>query len=193
METTSLLAEPVATNKLPSDGPTRTGLFWVLITVIPCTLLAGYLSSRLVRKRLSDLSQEIDAIGHGELSQRLKVRGQDEFDRLATQANLMLDRISALNKNIETVSVGIAHDLKTPLSRLANRIELLESDIQDSEKRQEHLASVRQQIDTLLAIFQNLLRLSEIESGSPKKSFSEVNLSRLARDMVETYEAGLHG
>jgi methyl-accepting chemotaxis protein len=101
-------------------------LFWLLMVIVPLAILTGYLLSHRVVRRIEGLSEGIEAIGSGTLSKRLPlVGGHDEFDRLSKNVNAMLDRIEALHGNIKGVSVGIAHDLKTPLTRLFHRMQLM--------------------------------------------------------------------
>jgi methyl-accepting chemotaxis protein len=96
------------------------------MVIVPLAILTGYLLSHRVVRRIEGLSVGIEAIGSGTLSKRLPlVGGHDEFDRLSKNVNAMLDRIEALHGNIKGVSVGIAHDLKTPLTRLFHRMQLM--------------------------------------------------------------------
>ncbi|MEM9254162.1 MAG: HAMP domain-containing sensor histidine kinase [Pseudomonadota bacterium] len=165
------------------------GFFWLWVIVLPLALVTGFALSRFVFGRLDGLARAVDDVGHGSLDKRAPVRGNgDEFDRLAHTMNDMLDRIEALHRNLETASVGMAHDLKTPLSRLANRIHLMEQDLEDPEVLRAHLAAAHAQLNTVIQTFHGLLRLSEIESGQRRQSFVELDLSELARDVVESYE-----
>ena len=93
------------------------GLLWVCLTALPLSVLIAYLLSRKVYQRLDLLSDELESIGATNLSQRVPLSiYADEFDRLSENINHMLERIENLHTNIEDVTVGIAHDLKTPLT-----------------------------------------------------------------------------
>ncbi|AQA17768.1 hypothetical protein BST95_05500 [Halioglobus japonicus] len=165
------------------------GLFFLIIISIPLSLVIGYALSKRVHRRLDDLAIAVEQIGMGNSDQRASVsKHNDEFDTLATQVNSMLDRLEAMHRNIESVSIGVAHDIKTPLSRISNRLQLMHQDLADPVALEAHLTSAEQQVQTVLQVFSNLLRLSEIESADRGKRFSEVELSTLVEDVVESYQ-----
>lgn len=164
------------------------GFYWLLLIVVPLSLLTGYALSRGVIHRLNRLSGTVEAIGRGSMAERIQVERDDEFGRLSLQVNAMLDRIEALHRNLETTSVGIAHDLKTPLSRLANRLHLMQQDIDNPGALGAHLEVAQSQLQSVIQTFQGLLRLGEIESGERRKQFAPLNLSELVNGVVESYE-----
>ncbi|NRF64013.1 sensor histidine kinase [Vibrio coralliilyticus] len=162
------------------------GLLWVCLTALPLSVLIAYLLSRKVYQRLDLLSDELESIGATNLSQRVPLSIHvDEFDRLSENINHMLERIENLHTNIEDVTVGIAHDLKTPLTRLANQLQLMAMDNDHSEQ---HIEKAQAQVAEMLKTFNSLLRLSEIESGKRKAHFTPINLSELVEDLVESYQ-----
>ncbi|NOH52678.1 HAMP domain-containing histidine kinase [Vibrio coralliilyticus] len=162
------------------------GLLWVCLTALPLSVLIAYLLSRKVYQRLDLLSDELESIGVTNLSQRVPLSiHADEFDRLSENINHMLERIENLHTNIEDVTVGIAHDLKTPLTRLANQLQLMAMDNDHSEQ---HIEKAQDQVAEMLKTFNSLLRLSEIESGKRKAHFTPINLSELVEDLVESYQ-----
>lgn len=162
------------------------GLLWVCLTALPLSVLIAYLLSRKVYQRLDLLSDELESIGVTNLSQRVPLSiHADEFDRLSENINHMLERIENLHINIEDVTVGIAHDLKTPLTRLANQLQLMAMDNDHSEQ---HIEKAQAQVAEMLKTFNSLLRLSEIESGKRKAHFTPINLSELVEDLVESYQ-----
>lgn len=162
------------------------GLLWVCLTALPLSVLIAYLLSRKVYQRLDLLSDELESIGATNLSQRVPLSiHADEFDRLSENINQMLERIENLHTNIEDVTVGIAHDLKTPLTRLANQLQLMAMDNDHSEQ---HIEKAQAQVAEMLKTFNSLLRLSEIESGKRKAHFTPINLSELVEDLVESYQ-----
>ncbi|EEX32827.1 MULTISPECIES: sensor histidine kinase [Vibrio] len=162
------------------------GLLWVCLTALPLSVLIAYLLSRKVYQRLDLLSDELESIGATNLSQRVPLSiHADEFDRLSENINHMLERIENLHTNIEDVTVGIAHDLKTPLTRLANQLQLMAMDNDHSEQ---HIEKAQAQVAEMLKTFNSLLRLSEIESGKRKAHFTPINLSELVEDLVESYQ-----
>ncbi|MBP2446719.1 sensor histidine kinase [Rhizobium leguminosarum] len=135
--------------------------------------------------RMSDASKKIMA---GDLSQRLPVGGSgDEFDRLSMSLNTMLERIEKLNEGLRQVSDNIAHDLKTPLTRLRNRAaDAL--DIADGETRRGALEGIISESDQLIRTFNALLMISRVEAGSVAAEMSPVELSAIVSDSAELYE-----
>ncbi|RFB97096.1 two-component sensor histidine kinase [Rhizobium leguminosarum bv. trifolii] len=135
--------------------------------------------------RMSDASKKIMA---GDLSQRLPVGGSgDEFDRLSMSLNTMLERIEKLNEGLRQVSDNIAHDLKTPLTRLRNKAaDAL--DMADGETRRTALEGIISESDQLIRTFNALLMISRVEAGSVAAEMSPVELSAIVSDSAELYE-----
>ncbi|HET8613755.1 MAG TPA: ATP-binding protein [Sphingomonas sp.] len=155
----------------------------VVIGALGALALGAYL-----KRRLSSISATAEAIMAGDMSQRVAIgpRG-DEFDRLAGLLNAMLDRITALLENLRQVSSDVAHDLRTPLSRLRNG---LENGLRHPHPPDERDAAIEQAIarsDEVLALFAALLRLSEIEAGRLRQAFAPVDLTALVHDLCESY------
>jgi hypothetical protein len=117
---------------------------------------------------------------------------RDEFDQLAVTLNRMLDRIEGLLENLRQVSSDVAHDLRTPLARLRTRLEqgALQS-AQGADTRPVIEASIRQ-VDEVLSLFSAILRIAEVESGQPRRSFAPVDLSSLVTDLAESYAPAVH-
>ena len=135
--------------------------------------------------RMSDAGKKIMA---GDLSQRLPVGGSgDEFDRLSVSLNNMLGRIEKLNEGLRQVSDNIAHDLKTPLTRLRNKAaDAL--DIEDGEVRRGALEGIISESDQLIRTFNALLMISRVEAGSVAAEMSPIELSAIVTDSAELYE-----
>ena len=135
--------------------------------------------------RMSDAGKKIMA---GDLSQRLPVGGSgDEFDRLSVSLNNMLERIEKLNEGLRQVSDNIAHDLKTPLTRLRNKAaDAL--DIEDGEVRRGALEGIISESDQLIRTFNALLMISRVEAGSVAAEMSPIELSAIVTDSAELYE-----
>lgn len=160
----------------------------LFITVLPLAFLIGYMLSRNVLYRLETLSETAKSVGSGQLSARAPLTGAgDEFDRLAGGVNQMLDRLEAVTRNIEAVSVGVAHDLKTPLSNISGRLDLIRRDIEDPGAIAAHLDKAEERLHGLLNVFNAMLRLGEIEAGRRKSAFQRVDLSALASDLAASY------
>ena len=99
----------------------------------------------------------------------------------------MLGALAQLNANIEAVSVGVAHDLKTPLANIGGRLELMERDASDPEALQGHIEAAQAYLAELLRIFEALLRIGEVESGRRKAAFAPLNLSEIVGNIGEAY------
>nr|WP_294814860.1 ATP-binding protein [uncultured Sphingomonas sp.] len=139
------------------------------------------------RARLRRIDGAAQAIIAGDLRQRMPVDGsQSEFDRLAHTLNQMLDRIGALLDNLRQVSSDVAHDLRTPLTRLHNRLAEARGAAEES-RRQDAIEAATSQAEDLLELFTALLRISEVEAGALRSGFREVSLSEIADDLVESY------
>lgn len=162
--------------------------FALVLIVLPLSLFTGYLLSRSVFYRIEGISQTAAAVAAGQINSRAPESDRyDEFDRLAGGINRMLDRLEALNANIEAVSVGVAHDLRTPLTNIGGRLELISRDRNDPEAVEAHLTAAEDYLAQILRIFDALLRLGEVEAGQREAAFEDVDLSQLCRDMAEAY------
>ncbi len=163
-------------------------LAWTLAIAFPMALFSGWQLSRSVAKRLQPIEMTTGGVRDGELSRRAPVSAKgDEFDRLASNVNAMLDTIEVLTRNLRNVTAGIAHDLRTPLSRVRNRLLLLGQD--DVGGRERRVEDAIRDIDETLATFDALLKIGQIEAKTGRRDFKPVQLSQLVADLAETYAA----
>jgi signal transduction histidine kinase len=163
---------------------------WGLAASIALALLGGVvMSSRLMRK-IELVGETSRNIIEGDLARRVPVTNAgDEFDNLAGSINTMLDRIQALMKDLSQVTTDIAHDMRTPLTRLRQRLELaLRPSVEAGELRETLAVTVRE-IDVILGMFSALLRIAQIESGARKTGFKTLDLSELLHTTVELYRS----
>ncbi|WP_428152398.1 sensor histidine kinase [Brevundimonas sp.] len=157
------------------------------LTVI-LAIIGGAATSILFRSRIGMVTRTTRRIVSGELSERVPVsRNDDEFDRLAVDVNAMLDRIEGLMEGLRQVSNDVAHDLRTPLTRLRQRLEAVRSGPQDITLYQAALDSAVEDTDEILATFAALLRIAQIEAGARKAGFQRVDLSRVVGNVVEAF------
>ncbi|MEM6277818.1 MAG: HAMP domain-containing sensor histidine kinase [Pseudomonadota bacterium] len=162
--------------------------FAVFLIGLPLALFVGYFLSRDVFRRIDGVSATAAAVAGGDMDRRAPETGDgDEFDRLARGINDMLDRLAQLNANIEAVSVGVAHDLKTPLANIGGRLELMDRDASDAAAVASHVEAAQGYLSELLRIFDALLRLGEVESGRRKAAFEPSDLSELVAEMAGAY------
>jgi signal transduction histidine kinase len=164
-------------------------LAWALALLIGLALLSWFFVSRRVLKRIDSLSATSRRIMAGDLSGRLEVTGTgDEFDRLADSLNAMLDRIEHLLYGLKDVSDNIAHDLKTPLTRLRNRVEAALASPESTETYRAALEATIEESDQLIKTFNALLMIARIEAGSQDAAITEVEAGAVVRDVAELYE-----
>ncbi|MET3582175.1 signal transduction histidine kinase [Mesorhizobium robiniae] len=152
-------------------------------------LLIWFFVGRAALKRIDSVSEASRRIMGGDLSGRLPVTGAgDEFDRLSENLNSMLARIATLNEGLKQVSDNIAHDLKTPLTRLRNRAEATLSGKHKTTDYRQALEATIAESDQLIKTFNAILMISRLEAGYSSESTSRVDLAASVRDVVELYE-----
>ena len=150
--------------------------------------VGGLLVARRVLMRVDAMSASAAAIMGGDLAERLPVGASgDELDRLAENLNAMLTRIETLLKGMKEVSDNIAHDLRTPLTRLRNNADAAQRE-HDPETRQFSLGKIIDDADELIRIFDALLMIARAESGSGP-NMEVIDLAQTATDVAELYEA----
>lgn len=137
-------------------------------------------------RRIEEINRTTRSIMDGDLSQRVPTRsGGDEMDQLAVNLNAMLDRNQLLMESLKQVSNDIAHDLRTPLSRLRHRFEAARP---KTEADWEFLIEQSiAEIDAILDTFSALLRIGQIESGARHAAFSDMDLAQIVSAVAEAY------
>lgn len=166
---------------------------WVGGGALLIGLLGGIVMGRGVVLRAARMEAALAAVEAGEIRRRLPAReGGDEFDRLATRINATLDRLQTLMDTVRQVTDDIAHDLRTPLSRLRQRLEAALRTAPQGEPEQE--APWRETIegaladcDRILGIFAALLRIAQVESGARRAAFKRFDLTAVAETVAEVY------
>lgn len=163
------------------------------ITLVLALLLAltgGLVVSFTVTRRIDIINRTSREIMTGRLQQRMPVSPvHDEFDQLAENLNQMLDRIDSLVEGVRAVADNIAHDLRTPLTRLRGRLESLAIRPGMDEPAREQVTACLTEADHLLATFRALLRIARIESGTHEQPAADVPLRPLLEDAFELYQA----
>ncbi|WP_305669535.1 HAMP domain-containing sensor histidine kinase [Falsiroseomonas sp.] len=152
---------------------------WVGGAALLLALGGGLVVGRSVVRRAAEMERALAEVEQGRLGTRLLARpGGDEFDRLARRVNATLDRLEGTMAALRQVTDDIAHDLRTPLTRLRQRLEALEGP--------EAEAAVAE-CDRILEIFAALLRIAQIESGARRAAFSHVDLNAVMETVAELY------
>lgn len=162
-------------------------LFRGFIVTVSLGAMAAFFMTWAFQRRLDTINQSIKTVMAGDLSERLSFNdSSSEIEQLAVNLNVMLDRIQYLMEGVKQVSDNIAHDLRTPLTRLRNHLASFENRCSD-----EDLEIVQQLIteaDDMLATFNSLLRIARIELGESGSEKTSLKLHELVRDVVELYE-----
>jgi signal transduction histidine kinase len=159
-------------------------LFFVLAGV------AGVSVTRRTVGRIESVSATSRAIMQRGLSERIPLRGtRDEWDQLAANLNQMLDRIEALMGEVKQVSDNVAHDLRTPLTRMRGRLEKAAGRTRTADEDQALINDTMADLDGVLRMFASLTRISQIETSDRTAAFRSVNLAEIAREVVELFDA----
>jgi signal transduction histidine kinase len=162
---------------------------WSFALVVVLGLAGGFFVSRRVLKRIDAMTGTAQTIMAGDLSGRLPIAGTgDELDRLADNVNAMLERIEALMRGLKEVSDNIAHDLKTPLTRLRNRCEEALRGARGEADCRAALEATIAESDDLIRTFDALLMIARAESGQARDNMTEFDAAEVARGVGELYE-----
>jgi len=162
---------------------------WSVAIVIVLGIAGGVFVSRRVLKRVDAMTGTTQTIMAGDLSGRLSVIGSgDEFDRLAVNLNGMLERIESLMRGLKEVTDNIAHDLKTPLTRLRNRCEAALRTANSETEFRRVLEDTIEESEGLIRTFDALLMIARAESGEVREGMAEFDVAEVARDVSELYE-----
>lgn len=152
-------------------------------------LAGGVLMSRNLMRRIDTINRGSQAILRGDLKRRMPIKGSgDEFDQLAGNLNRMLDRIDQLMAGMRNVANDIAHDLRSPISRLRSRLEVTLLSPHDAETYRATLEETIGETEDILATFNAILDIALAESGALRNDFEAVDLGGLLADMAELYE-----
>jgi signal transduction histidine kinase len=162
---------------------------WSLLVVVVLGLGGGIFVARRVLRRIDAITGTTQRIMAGDLSGRLPVgRSGDELDRLAENLNAMLERIEALMMGLKEVSDNIAHDLKTPLTRLRNRAEEALAKSGSEAEYRSALERTIEESDGLIRTFNALLMIARAESGQARGNMDDFDAADVAKGIQELYE-----
>jgi signal transduction histidine kinase len=161
---------------------------WVALGTSAFAVLAGLFLGRRFMARVDAITQTCERVVAGRLNERIPVEGRgDEWDRLARAINEMLDRISMLLENLQQVSSDVAHDLRTPLTRLRNRLEEARGKLGSTDSYSAVISRAIDDTDQILSMFSAVLRISQVEAGTRMQSFGKVDLSKLLERLYDLY------
>ncbi len=161
---------------------------WAIGATVLLGAIGGAWLSHHFLRRVDAISRTAEAIIGGDLARRVPVRGTgDDLDRLAETLNRMLDRIAELMESVRQVSTDIAHDLRTPLSRLGQRLEDARAHASSPAEYERALEGAKADVTALLGTFAALLRIAEVEAGAQRAAFRRVDLSALAETVAQAF------
>lgn len=159
--------------------------FGLAISVL--ALLGGYSVGAIFLRRLEEVNRSVERIMEGSLAERVPSIGMSaEFDHLSQNLNRMLARIEALLEGMRQVSTNVAHDLRTPLTRLRQRLEEMK-EAPPGTITEERIDGALAQTDQILGMFRALLRISSLEAGVGRQRMVDASLSELANDLFEAF------
>ncbi|MEA3068529.1 MAG: hypothetical protein QOK41_1936, partial [Sphingomonadales bacterium] len=151
-------------------------------------LLCGVILAHYVGQRIGDIAKVANRISARDLSQRVPVsRAGDAFDRLGRQINAMLDRISALMEELRLLTDSLAHDLRSPVSRLRSAAQAA-AEASDPKEQEELFGSVIRQADSLMRILTAVLEISRSEALTGRNQFAWFDVGELAAELTEMYD-----
>ncbi len=174
--------------RLDFQGLMVDALYYALALTVVLGVGGGLLISRRMLNRLDAINRAAERIRTGDLSHRIGSTGSnDEFDRLSDTLNAMLEEIRRLMNGMRTVTDNIAHDLRSPLTRMRGRLEMLLREPADSEGQRVAIERTIGDADQLLATFTALLSIADAQSGSARATMVPLDLDALAADIVDLY------
>jgi signal transduction histidine kinase len=154
-------------------------------------LLAGLLIGVRAQKRVAAFSKTLDAVSQGQINSRVDVvpAGGDDIDHIARKLNLTLDHLSSAMLSMQQVTVDIAHDLKSPIARLRNRLIDCIAHFESEQNAKKDLLEAIGDADQIAQTFDAMLRIAQIESGERRQHFESLDLAKVVDRAVEIYGA----
>jgi len=158
--------------------------------IFALSTIIGTLMSRKMVNRINDVTNTADNIIEGDLSHRIPVKTDrnNELDRLGRSLNRMLDRNEELMHGMREVTNNLAHDLRNPINRIRHRIESASYKQLTEEDFSQLNDDTLRDLDGVIATFNSLLSIAQVESGEPRKNWEEFSLDALLADLADTYE-----
>ena len=182
-----LLAGHVIDGSVRLKNLNREAMIGALLLAIPLALLLAVLLAQMINVRVRRIAATAEAVGGGDLSHRVSIDcSGDSFDALGHGVNAMLDRIETLVGELRIVTDGLAHDLRSPITRLKSTLERAIIDTHDPQALAA-LQKVSAESDTLLNMLSTALQISRAEAGIGRERFVEIDVPAILADLVELY------
>ncbi len=161
----------------------------ILVVSVSLALIMGWRLGRTMLSRIDRINETAAKVSAGDLSHRISIsENNDEFDELASHLNAMLIRIEDLLTGMKQVTDNVAHDLRKPLTRIRNRIEVTLLESRDESEYRQVLNEVMLDAEELISTFNALLEIAQLEAGSFKGEWSSIDISFLLNDICELYK-----
>jgi signal transduction histidine kinase len=165
----------------------------LLISLLPTVFIAlsgGLILARRSKRHVEVVSSALDRMTSGDLAARVQIgpRWSDDLVRIGNKLNQMAGAQDAQMKALKGVSSDIAHDLKTPLQRVAVHLDELQSHLPHDTQTADLIARTQAEVADMTRVFQSLLQLAQVEAGSPRARFEKVDLAAVCRTVVEVFE-----
>nr|WP_325681796.1 HAMP domain-containing sensor histidine kinase [Rhodopila sp.] len=165
-------------------------LMWAMLVVMVLATVGALIIRSLMRRTLADISATASAIAAGDFARRVRISGRgDEFDQLAEVLNDMLDRIGRLMDGVRQVSNAIAHDLRTPITRARTRLEDAALHAETTDDLRAAIERAIADLDGIVQVFQALLRIAQIEAGSRRSAFTNMDVVPVLAEVADLYDA----
>ncbi len=164
------------------------GLFWGIAFAIVVPALFGTHLAWQAQRRIDALGSTLSAVSAGQIGERVPISGtRDDLDFVASRINRTLDQLQRLIQSVNETSSDIAHDLKHPMGRLRQRLEVARASAQNVEAFREVICGALAEIDTIVATFDALLRITQIQAGAGRKRFAPVDLKSVLSNVADVY------
>jgi len=165
----------------------------LVVTALLIVVVAAMASMTITRRtvgRIESINATSRAIMQSGLSERIPLRGtRDEWDELATNLNSMLERIETLMGEVKQFTDNVAHELRTPITRMRGRLEKAHNSLGDGDAHKSMIGDTMADLESVLRIFSSLTRISQIEATDRTAAFRPINLAEIAHEVVELYDA----
>lgn len=156
---------------------------------LPLALIGAWAAMRVIDARIDRINATAAAVTRGLMGTRVPLAGSgDRFDRLAGNVNAMLDRIEALVEELRALSDALAHDLRSPITRLRSRVDAVRAEATGDMVPLAALASVSREADQLLVMLNGVLAISRAEAGLGRDQMTRLDLAEIAQDLADLYE-----